>query len=51
MVELEVVKREPEGVVLARHWTGEATMNSSGVGGAYETGMFRRSIHVYKSRL
>jgi hypothetical protein len=23
MVELEVAEREPEGVVLARHWTGD----------------------------
>jgi hypothetical protein len=36
--ELEVVEREPEGVMLARHWTGEASSNSSGVRGACETG-------------
>jgi hypothetical protein len=32
--ELKVVEREPKGMVLMRHWTGEASLNSSGVGGA-----------------
>jgi hypothetical protein len=50
-VELEVIEREPEGVVLVRHWTGEASQNSSGVGGACEIGMFKRSTHVYNSGL
>ena len=49
--ELEVVEREPEGVVLARHWTGEASANSSGVGGACETGVFKNSTHVCNSGL
>jgi hypothetical protein len=49
--ELEVVEREPEGMVLARHWTGEALPNSSEVGGAYETGVFKRSTHVCNSEL
>jgi hypothetical protein len=31
-VELEVVEREPEGMVLTRHWTGEASTSSLGVG-------------------
>jgi hypothetical protein len=51
IVELEVVERDPEGMVLVRHWTGEASMSSSGVGGAYEIGVFRRSTHVCKSGL
>jgi hypothetical protein len=38
VAELEVVETKPEGVVLARHWTGEASANLSGVGGVYETG-------------
>jgi hypothetical protein len=49
--ELEVVERESNGVVLMRHWTGEASLNSSGVGGACETGVFKRSTHVYNSVL
>jgi hypothetical protein len=49
--ELEVIEREPEGVVLTRHWTGEALSNSSGVGGACETEVFKRSTHVCNSRL
>jgi hypothetical protein len=49
--ELEVVEREPEGVVLARHWTSEASPNSSEVGGACETGVFKRSTHVCNSGL
>jgi hypothetical protein len=28
-VELEVVEREPKGVVLVRHWTSEASVSSS----------------------
>jgi hypothetical protein len=51
MTELAVVEREPVGVVLVRHWTGEATMNSSGVEEACETRVFRRSTHVCKSGL
>jgi hypothetical protein len=50
-IELEVVEREPEGVVLVRHWTGEASVNSSGVGGACEIRVFKRSTHVCKSGL
>jgi hypothetical protein len=37
-VEVDVVGREPEDVVLARRWTGEASVNSSGVGGDCEIG-------------
>jgi hypothetical protein len=51
VVEMEVVEREPEGVVLVRHWTGEASTSSSGVGGACEIGVLKRSHHVCKSRL
>jgi hypothetical protein len=40
--ELEVVEREPEGAVLVMHWIGEASSNSSGVGGPCETGVFKR---------
>jgi hypothetical protein len=28
MVEVKVVEREREGVVLARHWTGDGTVTS-----------------------
>jgi hypothetical protein len=49
--ELKVVEREPKGMVLMRHWTGEASLNSSGVGGAYETEVFKRSTHVCNSGL
>jgi hypothetical protein len=38
VAELEVVEREPDGVVLVRHWTSDGAVNSSGVGGACETG-------------
>jgi hypothetical protein len=48
---LEVVEREPEGMVLARHWTDEASPNSSGVGGACEIGVFKRLAHIYNSIL
>jgi hypothetical protein len=48
---LEVVEREPDDVVLARHWTGEVSMNSSGVGGGCETGVFKRSTNVCNSGL
>jgi hypothetical protein len=50
-VELEVVEREPEGAVLARHWIGEASSNSSGVGGSCEIGVFKKSTHVCNSGL
>jgi hypothetical protein len=50
-VELEVVEREPEGVVLVRHWTGEVSPNSSEVKRACETRVFKRSTHVYNSGL
>jgi hypothetical protein len=46
--ELEVVKKEPDGVVLVRHWTGEASLNSSVVGGACKIGVFKRLTHVCK---
>jgi hypothetical protein len=49
--ELEVVEREPEGVVLVRHWTGEASPKSSRVGEACETRLFKRSTHVCNSGL
>jgi hypothetical protein len=49
--ELEVVKREPEGVVLVRHWTDEASVNSSGVRDACKIRVFKRSTHVCKSEL
>jgi hypothetical protein len=47
--ELEVVEREPECMVLVRHWSGEASLNSSGVAGVCETGVFKRSTHVCNS--
>jgi hypothetical protein len=49
--ELEVVERESEGTVLLSHRIGEASLNSSGVGGACETGLFKRSTHVCNSVL
>jgi hypothetical protein len=49
--ELEVVGREPEGMVLVRLWTGEASSNSSGVGGVCEIRVFKRSTHVCNSGL
>jgi hypothetical protein len=49
--ELEVVERESEGTVLLSHWIGEASLNSSRVGGACETGLFKRSTHVCNSGL
>jgi hypothetical protein len=49
--ELEVVEREPKCVMLVIHWNGEASPNSSGVGGACKTGVFKRSIHVCNSGL
>jgi hypothetical protein len=49
--ELEVVEREPEGVVLVRYWTGEASPNSLRVGGACKTGVFKRSTHICNSGL
>jgi hypothetical protein len=51
MGKLKVVERERGGVVLVRHWTGEASANSSGVGRACETVVFKRSTHVCKSGL
>jgi hypothetical protein len=46
----EVVEREPEGVVLTRHWTcdgaTEASANSSRVEGAYETGIQKVNLHL-----
>jgi hypothetical protein len=50
-VELEVVEGEPEGMVLARHGTDKASPNSSGVGGACKTGVFKRLTHVCNSGL
>jgi hypothetical protein len=47
VTELEVVEREPEGVVLVRHWSGDASSNSSGVGGAFKTRVFKRSTYIY----
>jgi hypothetical protein len=44
--EMELVEREPEGMVLVRHWSSEASTNSSGVRGACETRVFKRSNHV-----
>jgi hypothetical protein len=49
--ELEVVKKEPDGVVLVRHWTGEASLNSSVVEGACKIGVFKRLTNVCKFRL
>jgi hypothetical protein len=37
-VGLKVIEREPDDMVLARHWTGEASSNSMGVGGACKIG-------------
>jgi hypothetical protein len=51
MVEVEVVGREPDGMVLVRHWTGEASATSLEVGGACEIGVFKRSTHICKSGL
>jgi hypothetical protein len=48
MGKLKVVERERGGVVLVRHWTGEASANSSGVGRAFKTWVFKRSTHVCK---
>jgi hypothetical protein len=39
------------GETLDRRWSGEASPNSSKVGGAYETGVFKRSTHVCNSGL
>jgi hypothetical protein len=50
-VEVEVVEREPKGMVLARQWTGEASTSSLGVGGACEIRVFKRSHHICKSEL
>jgi hypothetical protein len=50
-VELEVIEREPEGMVLVRHWIDDGAVSSSGVGGACEIGVFRRSTHVCKPGL
>jgi hypothetical protein len=36
---------------LDRRWSGEASVSSSKVGGACEIKVFRRSHHIYKSRL
>jgi hypothetical protein len=49
MVEVEVVEREHESVVLVRHWSREASTSSLGMEGAYKVGMFRMSHHVCKS--
>jgi hypothetical protein len=50
-VELEMVEREPDGVVLVKHCTGEVSSNSSRVGGACKTGVFKISTHVCNSGL
>jgi hypothetical protein len=50
-IEVEVIEREPEGVVLTRHWTGDGAASSSRVGGVCKIGVFKRSHHVCKSRL
>jgi hypothetical protein len=50
-IEVKVIEREPEGVVLMRHWTGDGAASSSGVGGTCEIGVFKRSHHICKLRL
>jgi hypothetical protein len=50
-VELEAVEGESEGMVLVRHGTGEASPNSSGVGEACKTEVFKRSTHICNSGL
>jgi hypothetical protein len=45
-VEVDVVEREPDDVMLARHWIGKALASSSGVGGACKIRVFRRSTYV-----
>jgi hypothetical protein len=48
MVEVKVVEREREGVVLTRHWTGDELV---GARGACEIGVFNRSHHICVSGL
>jgi hypothetical protein len=51
MVEVKVVEREHESVVLVRHWSRDASASSLGMGGACKVGMFRMSHHICKSGL
>jgi hypothetical protein len=48
MVEVKVVEREREDMVLARHWTGGELV---GARGACEIGVFKRSHHICMSAL
>jgi hypothetical protein len=52
MVEVKMVERECEDVVLVRYWTGNgAATSSSEVRGACEIRVFKRSHHVCMSGL
>jgi hypothetical protein len=46
-IEVEVVERDHVDIVLMRHWTGDASMSSSGMGGTCEV-RFRMAHHVCK---
>jgi hypothetical protein len=48
MVKVEMIEREHEDVMLVRYWSGEALVSSSGMRGACEVRVFRRSHHICK---